>query len=403
MGYIAQPATQCSAYRPVKFKFETGITADVIEKLYVEVYDAEDDTLIAEYRKDWQENDGGNYIFEFDVSGIAQALLAPKASAKTSIFADPDAQNGYSHASSVWMYVKCRPERRSTDNLLEPVGSLEQSDTIYVFNIAQQHHETQSIEPYVLPEERWVLHDPPAAGIDIRVTDAFWMCCILNSDIARARFTLYNTDGTTSNRNISLSWPDAAANSDKKVVFVGVGPRTANASFTLAEGVVRRYTVFLADSSNNPLTQTLTFNIVPKCAGRELRVHWMNARGGADAYTFDGVAKKVVDVKSASGEAPLVFGTGEPIHNPNARGRFRTDIRRSDGWEVETRILIEGHAEWLAELLDTPEAYMELPAETYYLPLVIGDGKLIPKNTEDLGAILKLSFYLANDKFKPRN
>lgn len=402
MGFTAQPATQCSAYRPVKFKFETGSTTDLIEKLYVEVYNADDDSLIASYRKDYTSLDVDNYIFEFDVSGLAQSLLAPLPSAKTKIFADPDALNGYSESSSAALYLKARPEKRNTDNLLEAVGSLETSDTFYTFNLVQQQHEAQGLSDYIDAGERRVLHDPPANGIDIRVTDAFWLCCILNSAITRARYTLYNKDGTTSSHNVSLSWPSAATYSDKRVVFVGVGPRTANAYFTLSDDVAR-YTVFLADSSNTPLSETLTFNVLPRCAGREIRVHWMNQRGGADAYTFDAVKRRGIEVKSSAGEAPLPWTIGSTPLDQNSRGRFRTDTKRADSWAVETRIVPEDVAEWVAEMLDSPEAYIEQPTEVFYLPIIVNDGKVIYGDTEEHGAILKMGFALANDRFKPRN
>jgi len=408
MAYTAQPATHVSAYRPIKFKYDTGTTTDLIEKLVVEVYDAEDDSLIATYRKDWTSRSGSdpnyNYVCEFDVSGIVQTTLDPKPSAKSSVFPDPDALNGYSHGSSLWLYVSCYWEKRNGDNLLEAVAAGEVSDTVYAFNLIQQHNEEQDLALYIDGgASRKVLHDPPTDGIDIRVTDAFWLCCILNEDFARARYTVYHNDGTTTNHNVSLSWSSAAANTDKKVVMVGVGPRTANAYFTIDEDDYQ-YTVFLADSSNNPLTETLTFNILPRCAGRELRVHWMNERGGADSYTFDAIKRRTAEVKSSSGEKPLNWtaGAAQP-HDRNQRGQYRTDVRRTDVYEIETRILPENTAEWLAGIMSSPEIYIEQPGLDYYLPAMIADGKVTYSNTEEVGAILKLSISLANYKITPRN
>jgi hypothetical protein len=408
MAFNAQPNTQVSAYRPIKFVFDSGTTTDIIEKLAVEIYDAEDDRLLATYRKDWTSRSGTDpnydYECEFDISGLVQALLDPLPSAKSAVFPDPDALNGYSHNSSLWLYVKCQWEARNVDNLLEAIGSQTTSNTIYAFNLAQQHDEEQGLSDYIDSGARKVLHDQPPGGIDIRVTDAFWLCCILNSAITRARYTIYHTDGSTSNENIILSWPDAASNSNKKVVMVGVGPRTANAYFTITEADVERYEVFLADGSNNPLTETLSFNILPKCAGRELRVHWMNDRGGADSYTFDGIKRRMADVKSGIGEKPLVWNAvAVTNHDRNQRGRYRTDIRRADVWEVETRILDEDVAEWITGIIDSPEVYIEQVGLDYYLPAMIIDGRVIYKDTEQVGAILKMSIGMANDKIQPRN
>lgn len=404
MAFTSEPATYISAYRPIRFAYDSGSTTDIIEKLVVTVYQASDDSVIAQYRKDWTSRTGSgpyNYTCEFDISGLLQSILDPLPSGKSAIFPDPDALNGYSHNSSLGLYVGCYWEKRNGDNLLEAVAAEEQSATLYAFNITQQHNEVQDLSDYVDAGARKVLHDPPAGGIDIRVTDAFWLCCILNSDIARARYTVYHKDGTTTNHNMSLSFSSAVANHNKKVVFVGVGPRTANSSFTIDEDDYR-YTVFLADSSNNPLTETLSFNILPKCAGRELRVHWMNSRGGADAYTFDGIKRRNAEVKSGSGERPISWTAGAPDQR-NQRGRYRLDVRRSDPYEIETRILDEDKAEWVAGIMDSPEAYIEQEGLDYYLPAMILDGKVTYANTEEVGAILKLSISLANEKITPRN
>lgn len=407
MAFTAQPATQVSAYRPIKFKYDSGTTTDLIEKLVVEVYNAATSTLIATYRKDWKSRTGSdpnyNYICEFDISGLVQSLLAPLPSAKSGAVPSPDALNGYVNDASIWLYVSVYWEKRNGDNLLEAVAAAEDSDTIYAFNLVQQHDEEQTLADYIDTGARKVLHDPPSDGIDIRLTDAFWLSCILNKDIARARYAVLHGDGTTTNHNVSLSFASAAANHDKKVIVVGVGPIAASAYFTLLESDVS-YAVFLADSSNNPLTETLTFNILPRCAGRELRVHWMNQRGAFDSYTFDGIKRRPVEVKSGSGEKPLVWtaGSAEP-HSRDQRGRYRTDIRRSDVWEVETRIIDENKAEWLAGLLGSPEAYIEQVGLDYYLPAMVIDGKITYADTEQVGAILKFSITLANEKFTPRN
>lgn len=72
-------------------------------------------------------------------------------------------------------------------------------------------------------------------------------------------------------------------------------------------------------------------------------------------------------------------------------------------YEIETRILPENTAEWLAGILSSPEIYIEQPGLDYYLPAMISDGKVTYANTEEVGAILKLSISLANDKITPRN
>lgn len=405
-SFTAQPDTYVSAYRPIRFKFESDSTSDIVEKLVVEVYNADGDELIATYRKDWTSRSGSDpytYEFEFGIEGLIQDLLDPLPSRQAGVFAAPDALNGYAHNSSLWCYVKAQIEIRNTDNLLETSGSQITSDTFYAFNIARQHDEDPGLDDYVDSGVRKILNDPPDVGIDIRTNEAFWLCCILNQDIVRARYTLYNKDGSSSSHNVSLSFPSASTNDNKKVVTVGVGPRTANAYFTL-DDTVRSYDVFLADSSNNPLTETLTFNIVPKCPGKELRIHWLNSRGGADAYTFAGIRREEVEVKSSGAEKPLTWITGDSSpHNRNQRGKFRTDVRRVDEFSVETMIIDESLARWVSGALESPEAYIETVGLDYYQPAIVADGKIGPANSELVGAILKMVVSLANEKVLLRN
>lgn len=405
-SFTAQPDTYVSAYRPIRFKFQSDSTSDIVEKLVVEVYDADGDVLLATYRKDWTSRTGSDpytYVFEFGIEGLIQDLLDPLPSRQAGVFAAPDALNGYAHDASLWCYVKAQIEIRNTDNLLEASGSQIQSDTFYAFNIARQHDEDPGLDEYTDAGVRRILNDPPSVGIDIRTDEAFWLSCILNQNITKAYYTLTFKNGTTSNHSVSVSWPSAAANDNKKIVMVGVGPRTANAYFTLDE-TVRYYTVFLADAGNNPITETLTFNIVPHCPGKEVRIHWLNDRGGADAYTFAGLRREEVEVKSGNAEKPLIWVTGssEP-HNRNQRGRFRTDIRRSDQWSVETTIIDEDLARWVAGALESPECYVETVGLDYYKPAIISDGRLVQANSEEIGAVLKMAISLANDKIVLRN
>ena len=152
------------------------------------------------------------------------------------------------------------------------------------------------------------------------------------------------------------------------------------------------------------MTESLTFNIVPHCPGKEVRLQWLNSRGGADAYTFAGVRREEVEVKSAAAEKPLFWATGESEpHDRNQRGKFRTDVRRTDIWSVETTIIDESLARWLSGALESPECYIEEVGLDYYKPAIVADGKIVQANSDELGAVLKMAISLANEKIVLRN
>lgn len=412
-SFSAQPAAVCSAYRPVKFAVQSAPTADAIEKLLIRVYNAAGNILLATYRKDWLTRFGTDptytYNFEFDIQGIIQSLLDPLPSAKSGAFIDLQAKAGYAHGASISVYVKVNVEYRDTDNLMVTDGTDLTSGTITVFNLIQQHEETQGLAPYIDSTLRRLLTDMPDL-IDIRPQDAFGLAFIVNQNAVRIKLTVRKKDGTVVTGLSSLTLSGYAGAHNKKVAVVGVGPRQIfeyigwiGTPVTINSDVAT-YTVEFCNSSNVALTESVTFNLIEACPGHELRLQWMNIRGGADAYTVDAKRRDVVEVRSNRAEKPLVWDTiGETTHDPNQRGKYRLEVNRVDTWEVETRILDEDISGWLAGLLASPEVVVEQQYKTYYLPAIITDGKIISTDSEDVGSILKFTVEVANDQMVQRN
>lgn len=396
-SFTQQPAEHVSCYRPIKFRFESGSTSDAVEKAYIELYNS-GGTLLASYRKDWTSRTGSgpyNYIFDFDISGFLQARLDPVPSAKSGVILHPDAVVATSTNGSLGVYVKAQIEIRNANNLLEASGSQITSDTIYAFNIIRQFDEDQTLDEFVDATFRSVLIEQPLNGIDIRTDENFFYCFIVNEDVAKARYNLYEADGTLTQEEIAITIPSGSTYHNKRIAAVSVGPRLANNYFTLDSQYVR-FDVFMADSGGTALTQSISFNLVERCPGRELRLHWLNSRGGVGAYTFNAVKRENVEAKSSSAEKPITWGFS--TFDPNQRGRYRTNIERADYWELESRVVTEDIGEYLAGLLASPEVYVEQIGESFYLPVVVEDGRIITADTEEVGVIVKMKISLANKK-----
>jgi len=255
---------------------------------------------------------------------------------------------------------------------------------------------------------RHFLTDVPS-GIEIREEEAFNLAFVVNQSISRMIVAVDYKNGDTASGTAGVNLSDYTAAHNKRVMVAGVGPRNLflNTQWIgdpiVIDETVAAYSVVFADASNNRLTDTLAFTLADPCPDL-LRLHWLNERGGADAYTVDAVRRSVVEVKSNRAEKPLTwYAGGEVPHDRNQRGRFRLEVNRADTWEVETRILDEDVATWLAGLLASPEVYVEQPFKTYYLPAMVSDGKIVPADSEEIGAILKLTIEVANDRIVQRN
>jgi hypothetical protein len=298
------------------------------------------------------------------------------------------------------VYVKAQLEARNpTTNLLETSGSQVTSDTLYAFNIIRQHNDNQTLDAFLTASPRGLLNGTNGP-IDIRDGEAFILSGIAHASQSRARFTLFKRDGTTENQNIIGAPVSLGTYADKRIFGFNVGPRAASAFFTLGYATHTGYSVFIADSGNNALTDTLTFSLVEKCQALDLRLQWLNSKGGADGFTFNAVKRTGTAVKSDRSEKPLTFGFASFDHNQ--RGLYRTNVQVEDFWEVETRVIDESTAEWVAGLFTSPEAYIEQQGSEVYIPAIVSDAKIVYADSNEVGVIMKAVITKANQKMTQR-
>ena len=140
----------------------------------------------------------------------------------------------------------------------------------------------------------------------------------------------------------------------------------------------------------------MSFEMVEHCPGNELRLQWLNSKGGADGYTFNAVKKSGTAVKSDTSEKPLTWGFSS--FDYNQRGKYRTNVQIEEFWELETRVIDEDEANYVAGLFTSPECYVERVGDEWYVPTLISDARPIRGNSEEVGVILKATITLANEK-----
>jgi hypothetical protein len=88
-------------------------------------------------------------------------------------------------------------------------------------------------------------------------------------------------------------------------------------------------------------------------------LHWLNRLGGSDAYTF--TSKKVITQKTKSEKAqtPLAWNIAAPHTKIGNRGSFKIQQETVKEYEISSSFYTEQQGEWIAELLSSPEVYME--------------------------------------------
>ena len=125
-----------------------------------------------------------------------------------------------------------------------------------------------------------------------------------------------------------------------------------------------------------------TFKIVDCCANK-LRLHWLNRRGGADAYTFTNKKTVLEGSKSEQAQKPQSFNyTSTPPTNSYDKGRFKIQQIVNKTYEVESTFYDSFWGAWIAELLSSPEVYMETPSGL--VAVVVEDSQIKIEETNEL-------------------
>ena len=123
------------------------------------------------------------------------------------------------------------------------------------------------------------------------------------------------------------------------------------------------------------------FKMVDCCANK-VRLHWLNRLGGSDAYTFTN--KKIV-LESNSSEIAQKMQTwiqASPSVYTWDKGRYKIQQTVLKEYEVESTFYDVSWGEWLAELLSSPEVYME--TSSGLVSVVITDSQIKIEETNEL-------------------
>jgi len=126
------------------------------------------------------------------------------------------------------------------------------------------------------------------------------------------------------------------------------------------------------------------FKLVDCCANK-VRLHWLNRLGGSDAYTFTN-KKTVLETNSSEVAQKMQTWIQSVFPAPSTytwdKGRYKIQQTVLKEYEVESTFYDVSWGEWLAELLSSPEVYMETPSGL--VSVVITDSQIKIEETNEL-------------------
>jgi hypothetical protein len=143
-----------------------------------------------------------------------------------------------------------------------------------------------------------------------------------------------------------------------------------------------------------PFSQIRTYKKIECCNERSTRLHWLNRLGGADAYTFS--SKKTIQQKNKSelAQVPQTWSYTTPPTTIYDRGLFKIAQEVTVEYEVESKFYSETEGAWIAELLSSPEVYLE--TSDGLVAVVITDSNITTTENDELLNVT-ISFVEANN------
>jgi hypothetical protein len=355
---------------------------------------------------------GTTYYFVFDVAKVLQTYSAPKGQQKTTVFLDTiDA--AYEVASAdihtrVGLIVSYSYNDPIT-GLLTAFATIDTVSTGYpaIAGTRQTRNwNNMGMNSYIL--------DNPIVG---GVYDVYFLTN-QRSLYPQASVKTNNPIPICSGENLTMSYvPSSTTNALRVVVydsnqtavgvagFIQITPGSTLTPRTIGAGIQQLQATTMTPSNpmsgiptgyyysiqacNLVLPSTATlhgvkymYKVVECCNERAVRLHWLNRLGGSDAYTFNSKKKIEEKTKSDTAQKPLGWLTTVPPATSYDKGMFKIQQEITREYEVESSFYDEQQGAWLAELLSSPEVYME--TSDGLVAVVIQDGKITLSENEEL-------------------
>ena len=241
--------------------------------------------------------------------------------------------------------------------------------------------------PYVYPTASTTTNNP----IPICRSDNLNMTYIPTSGTNAIRVVLYNDAQVVQG---SAGYITVAPNTTFTPRSIGVGiPQLSLTTFTPSTFPIGLPAIpngwYYSIQAGNLIGTSFTlqsvkymFQIVDCCANK-IRLHWLNRLGGVDAYTFTNKKTVFESTNSDQAQKPQSFNyANTPPTTTYDKGRFKIQQVVNKSYEVESTFYDAFWGSWIAELLSSPEVYMETPSGL--VAVIIEDSQIKIEETNEL-------------------
>lgn len=388
MSVLYNPAfTPTSMYRPVQWVLQ-AVSANPVEIAIAEVYIG--GALIDTIKKSPLSVSAPNYFFAFDVQDVIQRIKAPLSTAKTTVFDDNlnaafNSKNadcyGDIYLSVTYLY------RDPTTNQLTDLGVTDVTATAEAILSTRQQWETMSLTDYicVLASSAGEFLTNQPQPYRITTTENLFLTFLPYQSNA---FQVVTFDSNLATIDTGVASLLSSTTYAPQTLGVGLtqlaGVTWISGSVTTTNPNIAGYIITIGQWVGTFIANSVPhiYNITSNCGDRQFRIHFLNRLGGGDAYTFNNKKTRKESAKSSTAQKALTWGfTTTDAHYIYNRGKFKFDAQGERSYVLESQIYDEDTAEWLAELIQSPETYLETPEGL--LPILIEDASIDISDTAE--------------------
>ena len=317
-------------------------------------------------------NANDNFVFDFSKQ-LQTALgvgLAPLAlGSNTAVISAPSSASIYMDYTESWDFIN-NQGAAETQLQLDPTpapphlfSDVLNPRTIINSDVPYLEWELGSVKSSIINKDtdlstfygsslRFLTNSPKS--IPIGLNDSYQLSFIVDYDAAatyKRQILKYDSSGAL----LATARTTFAPGTDS-VWGVPVGSRDLTGASAITSSVAY-YEVTIVDTAIGvvDLTEVITFDVDTKCYQSDTRFCWLNPRGGYDAFTVHNPRKLTSSVKKKSYKPTRTY----PVVVGNSEEKI-TDVEAMDGINTGSQKVNKETAEWLQELLESPEVFIEL-------------------------------------------
>ena len=359
-------------------------------------------------------NIGTTYYFEFDVAKVLQTYSSPKSTGKTSVF--PNTLNAplnvlNTDCHTVVGLIISYFYNDTTTGLLTLFGTSDIIPTAYPATIGTRqtrNFASMGMDAYSMVAGSGTTPfltnypNPVGSSYPICPNENHYISFITNTSNAVKVETLDSAGAL-----IDLGLFSVTPNANLVPTTIGVGMVNLasqtyfSGSVNMANANISEYRIYVGNAfligSNWLFVQASEVRVFKKiecCAERSTRLHWLNRLGGIDAYTFSSKKKIEQKNKSELAQVPQTWSYTTPPTTIYDRGLFKIAQEVTVVYEVESKFYTEAEGAWIAELLSSPEVYLE--TSLGLVAVVITDSSITTTENNELLNVT-ISFVEANN------